>query len=88
MRQAIGQELVGWRRPRCLVITAGRFGYKAGFVAEPLVTQAIELSGADVESLGSGQSVELAGVEGREDFLDIDRGNPMRELFLFMRTGE
>lgn len=46
--------------PEGLVIATGGRGRKSGFVTEPLVSQPIELSGADVQALRGPQGVELA----------------------------
>ena len=48
--------------------------------------QPIELGWAYVQALGGGQRVELTGVKGGEDFLDIDGGNAMDELFFCMEA--
>ena len=82
--QTGSQEIVGGLRPRSFVIAAGRQEGKAGFVAQPAVPEPIELRWADMDALSGGQSVELAGVEGGEDFLNVQRRNAMSELFLFM----
>jgi hypothetical protein len=52
-----------------------------------LVAQAVELSGADMQALGGGRRVELAGVEGSQDFLDVDGWNAMDELLFFIQGG-
>jgi hypothetical protein len=62
----------------------GRFGGEGGFVAQPFVAQPAELGGAEVQALGDGPRIELTGVEGGEDFLDIERGNTVSELGLFI----
>ena len=82
--QDAGQEIVGRRRPRRLVIAAGRLGGKRRLVLQPLVAQAVELGGAEVQALGGGGRIQLAGVEGGEDFLDVERRDAMSELGLFI----
>ena len=84
MRQNPGQELVGGLGPGGFVIAAGRLGGKSGLVLEPLVAQAVELGGADVQALGGGQRIQLAGVEGGEDFLNVEGRDAMSELGLFI----
>lgn len=82
--QHAGQVVVGGWRPRGLVIAAGRLGDKAGLVLEPLVAPPVELGRAEVKTLGGGQRVKLAGVEGSEDFLDVERWDAMGELWFFI----
>ena len=54
---------------------------------EPLVTQFIEPGAANHQPLGGGGGVELAGIEGGEDVLDVEGGNAVSELFLFIGAG-
>jgi len=48
------------------------------------VAQAIELGGAEVQALGGGRRIQLTGVEGGEDFLDVEGRNTMSQLALFI----
>ena len=48
------------------------------------MAQAIELGGTQVQALGRGGRIQLAGVEGGEDLLDVEGRDPMGELFFFM----
>jgi len=82
--QTAGQEILCRLRPGSLVIAPGRLGREGGLVVEPLVAQAVELSGADMQALGGGQRVELAGVEGGQNFLNVKSWNTVDELFFFM----
>jgi hypothetical protein len=82
--QDAGEEILGDGRPRGFVIAPGGLGGESGLVAQPVVTETIELSGADVEPLRGGPRVQLAGVEGGENFLDIEGWNSMSELGLFI----
>ena len=84
VRQNGGQKAGGGLGPGRLVGPAGRLGRKSGFVLQPLVTQAAELGGAEVQALGGGARIELAGVEGGQDFLDVEGRDAMRELRLFI----
>lgn len=87
MGQAAGQEIVGRLGPGRLVIAPGKLGGKGGLVSEPLVAQAVELRGTDVQTLGGGERVELTGVKGRQDILDVEGRNAMSELELFILDG-
>ncbi|MBE0540725.1 MAG: hypothetical protein IH623_05010 [Verrucomicrobia bacterium] len=80
----VGQEVVGRRRPRGVVIAAGRLGCEAGFIGQPLMTQFIEPGAADHQALGRGGGIQLTGVEGGEDLLDVERRGPPGELLLFI----
>ena len=84
VRQDAGEELVGGGRPGRFVVAAGGFGGEGGFVAQPVVAEAIELGRADVQALGGGPGVELTGVERGEDFLNEERRNTMRQLGFFI----
>jgi hypothetical protein len=42
------------------------------------------LGGAEVQALGGGQRIQLAVVEGGQDFLDVEGRDPMGELGLFI----
>lgn len=48
VRQDAGQEIMGGGRPGRLVIAAGGLGGESGLVAQPVVTEAIELSRTEV----------------------------------------
>jgi hypothetical protein len=80
----VGQEIVSGLRPRGVMIAAGRLRDEAGLVREPLMTQFIEAGASDQETFGGGVGIELAGVEGFEDLLDVERRGAPRELFLFI----
>jgi hypothetical protein len=84
VRQDSGQEIVGQSGPRSPMIAAGRLGDKSRLVRQPLVAQAVELGGAEVQALGGGQRIQLAVVEGGQDFLDVEGRDPMGELRLFI----
>jgi hypothetical protein len=82
--QDAGQEIMGGGWPGCFMIAAGRLGGESGFVAQPVVAEAVELGGTDVQPLRGGQCVELTCVEGGQDFLDIEGRNAMGQLGLFI----
>ena len=48
------------------------------------MTQFIEPGAADHQPYGSGGSIELAGIEGGEDFLDVEGRDAVGELLLFI----
>ena len=73
--------------PRGVVIAAGRLRGEAGLVGEPLMAQFIEAGASDQEPFGGGVGIELAGVEGFEDLLDVERRGATSELFLFIWAG-
>ena len=79
-----GQERMSGLRPRGLVIPPGSLGSKSGLVLQPWVAQAVELGWAEVRALGGGRRIQLAGVEGGEDFLDVEGRDPMGKLWLFI----
>jgi len=79
-----GDGGLGYGQPGRFVIVAGGLGDKRSLVAQPVVSEPIELSGAKVEPLLGGQRVQLTGVERRQDFPDIEGWNPMSELGLFI----
>jgi len=83
----VGQEVVGGLRPRSGVIATGRLGRETGFVRQPLMAQFIEAGASDQESFGGRVGIQLTGVEGFEDLLDVERRGAMSELFLFIRAG-
>jgi hypothetical protein len=66
------------------MMAAGGLGGETRLVAQPAVAEAIELGRANMQPLGGGQRVELTSVERGQDFLDIERGNAMSELGLFI----
>jgi hypothetical protein len=80
----VGQEVVGRRRPRGVVIAAGGPECEAGFVGQPLMAQFIESGPADHQAFGGGGGIQLTGVEGCEDVLDVERRGAPGELFLFI----
>jgi hypothetical protein len=51
------------------------------------MAQFVEPGAADHEPLGGGGRIELARVEGGEDFLDVEELDPMSELSLFILAG-
>jgi len=84
--QAGGQEIMGGLGPGGFVVATGGHRCKPGLVTEPLMPQPIELGRADMQALRRRQGVELAVIEGGQDFLDEDRRNTMNELFFSWRA--
>ena len=80
----VGEEVVSGLRPRGVVIAAGGLGGEGGFVGEPLMAQFIESGPADHQAFGGGGGIQLTGVEGFEDLLDVERWGAPGELFLFI----
>jgi len=84
VRQEGGQEGVGGSGPVETVSAAGRDHGERVLVREPLMTQFIEPGAADHQPFGSGGSIELAGIEGGKDFLDVKGRDAVGELLLFI----
>lgn len=84
IRQKSGQKIVGGLRPARFVIATGGCGRESGLVTEPLMAKPVELGRTDVQTLCGREGVELAGVEGGQNFLDVESRNTMDELFFFM----
>ena len=82
--QEIRQESVGGSGPVGAMSAAGGLEAEVVLVGEPLVAQFVEAGATDHEALGGGGGVELAGVEGGEDVLDVEGLGAMSELFFFM----
>lgn len=87
-RLAVGQKvlekIMDGLGPGGLMVAAGRSQLETGTVLQPLVAQLVKASGADQQPLGGGEGIERAGIEGGEDFLDIEGGNTVSELFFFI----
>lgn len=81
VREEISQKISSFLRPDRFMIAAGSCRGKTVFVREPLMTQAIELGLADIQALGGTKRIELARVEGRQNLLNVERGNTVGELF-------
>ena len=82
--QEVGQEIVGRRRPRGVVVAARRLRLEGPVVLQPLMAELVKTGRAQMQSLGGGAGIELAVVEGRQDFLDIERRDAMGELGFFI----
>jgi len=68
-------------RPLGFVIAAGGCGFEASSVTEPTMTKTIKLGLANVQPLCSRQTVKLARVESRQNFLNKERWDTMDQLF-------
>lgn len=84
MGQKTGQKIVSHLRPVSFMIAARDAGREAVFVAEPLMAKAVELGWTDVQTLCGRKRIQLAGVEGGENFLDEESWHTMGDLFFFM----
>jgi hypothetical protein len=73
VRKAFRQEVVSGLGPRGLMVAAGRLWLKGPLVVQPLMAQLVEPGRGELESLGGGEGVELAVVEGGQDFLNVER---------------
>jgi len=85
MRQELGQELLDFFGPGGAMGTAGTSQLKASAVLEPLVTQLIEPGYTDTYTLRCRSGVQVAFLDGLEQFPQVSGRDPMRELFFFMR---
>ena len=50
------------------------------------MAQPIKLGRTDMQALCGGERIELAGVEGAQNFLNVEGGNTMDELFFSWRV--
>jgi hypothetical protein len=82
--QEVGQEVMGGLGPSGVMVAAGGLGLEGAVVLQPLMAELVEAGRGDEESLRGGGGVESAGVEGGDDFLDVERRDAVSELFLFM----
>ena len=68
------------------MIAARGSEFKGRFVGQPLMAQLVKPSGTDLQARRGGERIELAAIEGGEDFLDVERGDAMSQLlFSFSR---
>ena len=84
VRQEVGQEGEGSRGPAGMMIAAGGLEGEGVFVGEPLMAQFVEPGAAEHQALGGSGGIELAGVEGGQDWLDVEGLDTVSELFLFI----
>ena len=82
--QEVGQEVMGGLRPSRARIRAGGLGLEGPVALQPLMAQLIKPGRAQMQSLGGGGGIEWAVVEGRQDFLNVERRDTMGELGLFI----
>ena len=82
--QFVGQEREGGRGPAGMMIAAGGLEGEGVFVGEPLMAQFVEPGAAEHQALGGSGGIELAGVEGGQDWLDVEGLDTVSELFLFI----
>lgn len=84
MGQEVLEEIVDGFRPGRLVIASGGSQLEARAILQPLMAQGIKAGRADHQPLGGGESVKGTGVEGLEDFLNVERGNAVSQLLFFI----
>ena len=84
VRQEVGQEREGVGGPVGMVVAAGGLKGPGILVGEPLVTQFVEPGAANHQAFGGCSGIELTGVEGSEDLLDVEGLETVSELFLFI----
>jgi len=75
VRQKFGQKLVGGGRPRGVVVAPRGLRLEGTVVLQPLMAQLVKTSQAEMEPLGGRAGIEVAVVEGGQDFLNIERRN-------------
>ena len=84
VRQATGQKVVGGGWPVGRVVAARGLQGEGLFLREPAVAELVEAGGTEVQPLSGGQRVELAGVKGGENFLNVEGRDTMSELSFFI----
>lgn len=84
VRQEFFEKIMSGLGPGSFMIAAGGGEFEGGSVLQPLMTQFIEAGRTDQKPLGSRQGVERAVVESGEDFLDVECGNAVSELWFFI----
>jgi hypothetical protein len=72
VRQKFGQKLVGGGRPRGVVVASWGLRLEGTVVLQPLMTQLVKTSQAEVEPLGGRAGIQVAVVEGGQDFLNVE----------------
>src|SRR2546421_11502938 len=75
---------MGFLGPVGFVIAAGGCWSEATFITKPLMAKAIKLSRADLQTLRRRERIELAGIEGGEDFLNVDDWGAVDKLSFFI----
>jgi hypothetical protein len=71
--QELGQEIMSRQWPGGMMVAAGGLGLEGVTIFQPLMAQLVEPGWGELEPLGGRESVQLAGVEGRQDLLDVER---------------
>lgn len=79
--QESGQKIVSGFGPRRFAVATGGAESESVFVSQPLMAKPVELGRTDVQTLCGRERVELAGVEGRKNFLNVEGRDTVGELF-------
>ena len=82
--QELGQEIMCGFEPGSFMIAPRSGELEAGAILQPLVAQRIEAGRRDHQSLGGGEGIEGAVIEGAQDFLDEECWNAVSELLFFI----
>jgi len=75
VRQKFGHKVVGNGRPGEVVVAPRGLRLEGAAVLQPLMAQLVKTSRAEVEPLGRRTGIELAVVEGGQDFLNVEWRN-------------
>lgn len=70
--QEVREEGVGGGGPLGVVIATRELEGEGFFVGEPLMAQFVAARATEPQALGGGGGIQLAGIEGGEDFLDVE----------------
>lgn len=79
-----GQEGVRAGGPVGAMVAPGGLEGEGVPAAEPEMAQFVEASATDHQALGGGAGIELAGVEGREDLLDVEGLETVSQWLFFI----
>ena len=79
------EEIEDIQGPRLAMVASGGLWDKTGALLPPLGAELVEPSASDAEMLLSGQGVDLAVIEGGENFPHHLGRNTMSDLWLFIR---
>jgi hypothetical protein len=87
-RLAVGQEVrqegMSGRGPLGTMVAARGLEGEGALVSEPVMAQFVEAGAADHKALRGDAGIELAGIEGGEDFLGVEGGDAVSELLFFI----
>ncbi len=75
---------MGFPGPVGFVIATGGCGSEAIFMTKPLMAKAIKLSRTNIQTLRRRERIEWAGIEGGENFLNVNDRGAMDKLSFFI----